>query len=57
MSSFHLVVCQHGLLDLGELLEVRLDVLEAGGGRESAHEDLLGPHHQLGVGLAGDGHL
>ena len=55
--ELHLVVCQHGLLDLGELLEVRLHVLETGGGREPAHEDLLSPHHQLGVGLTGDGHL
>jgi hypothetical protein len=53
----HLIVGEHGLLDCAELLEVCLDVLQAGGGGQSAHEYFLCPHHQLGVGLTRHGHL
>jgi len=57
VSVGHPVNGQHGLLHLGELLEVCLDVLQTGGGGQSSDEDLLGSHHQLGVGLPGHGHL
>ena len=46
-----LVVGQHRLLHLGELLKIRLDILETGGGRQSSNKYLLCPHHQLGVGF------
>jgi hypothetical protein len=53
----HLIVGEHGLLDCAELLEVGLDVLQAGGGGQAAHEYLLCPHHQLRVGLTRHRHL
>ena len=57
VSVSHLVIGQHGLLDLGELLEIVLDILQAGGGRQSADKDLLGSHHQIGIGLARNSNL
>ena len=51
MSVSNLVVGQHGLLHLGELFKVSLDVLEAGGGRQTSNKDLLCPHDQLGIGF------
>ena len=53
VSVGDLVVSQHGLLDLAELLKIGLDVLKAGRRGQSAHEDLPGPHYQLGIGLPG----
>ena len=53
----YLVVGQHCLFDLAELLEVSLDVLQAGGGGQSANKDLAGSHHQLRVRLARHRHL
>ena len=57
MSICDLVVGQHGLPDLGELLKVGLDVLQAGRGRQTADKDLFRAHDQLRVGLSGDGNL
>ena len=42
---------------LGELFEVSLDVLQAGGGGQSSNEDLLCSHHQFRVGLPRHGNL
>ena len=53
----HLVVGEHALFHFTELLEVRLDVLQAGGGRQSSNKNLLSPHYKLGVRLARNSHL
>ena len=57
VSVSHLVVSEHALLHFAELLEVRLNILQTSCCGQSSNKNLLGPHHQLGVGLSGNSNL